>query len=336
MLRRLALVCALLCLALRADPALAWADTGHRTVARLAVEAFPPELPAFLRSREAAWRIVELSREPDRSKGAGQPHDADLDPGHFIDVDDEGRVLGGPPLDALPANRQAYEAALQAAGTDSWKAGWLSYSIVEGWQQLVKDFAYWRAARVGERSGKTSAERRWFAQDRKLREELIVRDLGYWAHFVGDGSQPLHVTLHFNGWGDYPNPQDYTRDRIHAPFEGAFVRANLQPGAARAAMRPYQPCGCTVQASTTRYLQDAAAKVEPLYRLWGEGGFQGSDPRGTAFVTERIGAGAAQLRDMVVDAWRASAAATVGYPPVAAKSVEDSGEAPFDTIYGRE
>jgi hypothetical protein len=319
-----------------AHPALAWEDTGHRLVTGLAVEAFPAELPAFLRAPDTAWRLTELSREADRSRGAGQPHDADLDPGHFVDVDDAGKVLNGPALEALPPNREAYEKALQAAGTNSWKAGWLPYNIVDGWQQLAKDFAYWRAARVGERSGKTRAERRWFAADRKLREELIVRDLGYWSHFVGDGSQPLHVTLHFNGWGDFPNPNDYTRDRVHAPFEGDFVSANARAAAVKAAMAPYRPCGCTVQVSTARFLQATAAKVEPLYRLWGQGGFQGADPRGTAFVTERLAAGAAQLRDMVVDAWRASGTFTVGYPAVTARSVEDSGVAPFGTIHGRD
>ena len=334
-MRTLPIALALLSCAL-AGPAFAWEDTGHRMVTSLAVQAFPAELPAFLRSPEAAWRITELAREPDRSKGAGQPHDADLDPGHFVDVDDAGKVLNGPPLAALPRDREDYEKALQAAGTNSWDAGFLPYTIVEGWQQLAKDFAYWRAARVGERTGKTRAERQWFANDRKLREELIVRDLGYWSHFVGDGSQPLHASMHYNGWGDFPNPQNFTRDRIHAPFEGQFVKANARAQDVRAAMAPYQPCGCTVQVATSRYLLNAAAKVEPLYRLWGEGGFKGADPRGIAFVTERLAAGAGQLRDMVVDAWRASAGSTVGYPATPAKAVEASGVAPFDTIYGRQ
>jgi hypothetical protein len=337
MRRRLPFALALLALAAApAGPAFAWADTGHRLVATLAAEAFPAEIPAFLRSRQAVARLGEIAREPDRSKGAGQPHDADLDPAHFVDVDDAGKILGGPTLDALPANRQGYEQALQAAGADSWKAGWLPYSIVDGWQQLVKDFAYWRADRVGERSGATGRERAWFAEDRRLRELIILRDLGVFAHFVGDGAQPLHVTVHYNGWTDGPNPRGYTRERVHAPFEGAFVRDNASPAAVRRPMRPYAACACPVQASTVRFLQDSAAKVEPLYQLWGEGGFRGNDPRGRDFVVERLADGASQLRDMVVDAWRASAEASVGYPPVKVRTIEQSGRAPFDVIYGRE
>jgi len=171
---------------------------------------------------------------------------------------------------------------------------------------------------------------------RRRAHRQVRRDLGYWSHFVGDGSQPLHATTHFNGWGDYPNPQNFTRERIHAPFEGTFVKAALKPQAVRAAMRPYRDCRCTIQQATVAYLQGSAAKVEPLYRLWGEGGFQGTDPRGTAFVVERVADGASQLRDFVVDAWRASANAVVGYPAVAVRSIEESGRAPYDVIYGRE
>lgn len=318
-----------------ASPALAWEETGHRMVASLAVQALPDEIPAFLRTPEAAWQLTELSREPDRSKGGGQPHDADSDPGHFVDVDDEGKVLAGPSMAALPRDREDYEKALQAAGTNSWDAGWLPYTIVEGWQQLAKDFAYWRAAKVGEKTAKTREQRRWFANDRKLREALIIRDLGVWSHYVGDGSQPLHVSKHYNGWGDFPNPGSFTKDRIHAPFEGQLVDAVATDAAVRAAMKPYAPCGCTVQVSTTRFLAETAGKVVPLYQLWGQGGFANGDPRGTAFVTERLAAGANQLRDMVVDAWRASPDFTVGYPATAAKVVEQTKVAPFEAIHGK-
>ncbi len=336
-MRRLIRVLApLVLLAGSAVPALAWEETGHRLVTLVGAEAFPAEIPAFLRTPEAIRMLGELSREPDRLKSAGQPHDADFNPDHFVDVDDAGRIEGGPALAELPGNRAAYERALQAASSSSSKAGLLPYSIIDGWEQLVKDFAYWRADRVGESKGKTAEERDWFAKDRALREMLTLRDLGYWSHFVEDGSQPLHVTLHFNGWGDFPNPNNYTQEKIHSPFEGAFVHANATAEAVRAALPPRQACGCSIQQATIRYLSTTGAKVEPLYQLWAQGGFRGTDPRGRAFVTERLAAGAAELRDMVTDAWAASAASVVGYPPVSVKSIEESGAVPYDVIYGRE
>ena len=85
----------------------AWGATGHRLIGRIGVQALPAQIPAFVRSAQAVDAIGEIAREPDRSKGTARPHDADLDPGHFVDLDDQGRVLGGPSLTALPATRDA-------------------------------------------------------------------------------------------------------------------------------------------------------------------------------------------------------------------------------------
>ena len=41
---------------------------------------------------------------------------------------------------------------------------------------------------------------------------------------MADASQPMHVSVHFNGWGNFPNPNGFTTAPIHAPFEGAFVK----------------------------------------------------------------------------------------------------------------
>ena len=336
-MRRLLLLLAPLAIAC-ATPALAWEETGHRIVGLVGAEAFPPGLPAFLRTPESIRMIGELAREADRLKGAGQPMDTDHSPDHFVDVTDTGRIEadGGPALAELPGNLAAYQRAMGSAGSDIWKGGLLPYSIIEGWEQLTKDFAYWRVDSFGEKKGKTAEERAWFVKDRQLRETLILRDLGYWSHFVGDGSQPLHVTVHFNGWGKFPNPNNYTQEKIHSPFEGAFVHENATAAAVKAALPPYQACGCTIQQATIGYLTATSAKVEPLYQLWAQGGFKDHDPRGTAFVVERLAAGAAALRDMVTDAWNASENAVVGYPNTPVKTIEQSGDPHYGDIYGHE
>src|SRR5688572_33068289 len=99
---------------------LAWGGTGHRIVGQLAMRALPAELPAFLRTPQAARDVGELSREPDRSKGSGRLHDQDRDPGHFIDLDDDGKLLGGPPMLPLAATRAEFETQLRAANLDAW------------------------------------------------------------------------------------------------------------------------------------------------------------------------------------------------------------------------
>ena len=73
------------------------------------------DVPAFLRTPKAALDVGEYSREPDRGKGAGRAYDSDRDPGHFLDLSDDGTALGGPKLSSLPQTRADYEKALQAA-----------------------------------------------------------------------------------------------------------------------------------------------------------------------------------------------------------------------------
>src|SRR5436190_8804971 len=158
-MRRLLATALAAALAAAPNLALAWGSSGHRMIGELAVRALPAEVPAFLRTPAAALDVGELSREPDRSKGAGRLHDNDRDPGHFLDLDDSGKVLGGPLLSALPPTRADYEAALRAAGTDTWKAGYLPYSIVDRWQQLALDFAYWRVLTAAEKNPQWAAHR---------------------------------------------------------------------------------------------------------------------------------------------------------------------------------
>ncbi len=323
-----------------ADHALAWGSTGHRIVGTLGVESLPKEVPAFLRTKQAAQDSGEFSRELDRSKGSGRIHDSDRDPGHFADIDDDGRLLGGPRLVDLPPTRAAYETALRAVGTDSWKAGYLPYAIVDGWQQLVKDFAHWRVLDAVIKRERNPAHLAYYRADLRRREALILRNVGVWSHYVGDGSQPLHDTVHYNGWDEkLPNPKGFTNDRIHGPFEEDFVRDHVTIDMVRGRLPAYRDCACAIDKRTIAYLQTGAAQVEPLYQLWKDGAFVDGDARtGVDFAVTRLAAGSAELRDMVVDAWRASATATIGYrdtevsPAQAASGARD----PWRALYGDE
>lgn len=318
-------------------PALGWGSTGHRFTGELAIRDLPADLPAFLRSETVALEVGELAREPDRSRGAGISHDADLDPGHFVDVSDDGTILGGPSLAALPATRADYDAALRAVGSNEYRAGYLPYSIIDGWQQLVKDFAYWRVDVAGIKFARSERERAWFERDRDAREKLVIRDLGTWAHFVGDASQPLHVSVHYDGWGNYPNPDGYTTAKgTHAHFEGAFVRAYVGEADVQASVAPYAPSTLPIQARVIAYLQATQAEVVPFYALEKAHAFATDTRAGKAFAAERLAAAVDQLRDMIADAWAASADATVGYPVVSVKDVEAGKVDAFGPLYGED
>lgn len=308
---------------LGASPAFGWGATGHRYIGEVAVASFPEEMPAFIRSVEAAREIGELAREPDRWRGAGEAHDGERDPAHYVDLADDLTVAGGPSLKDLPPTRLDYDTALRKVGTNQYKTGYLPYAIVDGYQQLKMDFAYWRADRAGEKFAHDAAGRDWFAKDRELHEALAIRDLGIWAHFVGDGSQPLHVSVHYDGWSDYPNPEGFSSRRgIHAHFEGAYVRENISEGDLESQLPPFSDCGCSIEQRSANYLAATQAQVVPFYRLEKARAFEMPTSEGKSFTAARLAAGAAELRDLAVQAWHESEEARVGYPPVRVRDVE--------------
>ncbi len=249
-------------------------------------------------------------------------------------------MYGGPKftVETLPPTRADYETALRAVGQDSWKAGYLPYSIIDGYQQLVKDFTYWRILVAAEKSATDPMKKAYYAADLKRREDLLLRDLGVWAHYVGDASQPLHLSVHYNGWGDYPNPNGYTNARsTHSSFEGPLAKALGDEAQVKALIPAYTDCACSIETRVVGYLTTTWKETEPLYALEKAGGMVDTDPRAKAFVQARLAAGAGALRDLVTDAWRESANGKIGYRPEISVADVESGKAdPWLDLYGKD
>ena len=300
----------------------AWGATGHDWVSSIAIEKLPESVPEFVRMPETVAEISAMGREPDRSKGAGRTHDAERDPGHYIDLDDDGAAMGVVPLSKLPETREEYDTLLRVKGFTQYKAGYLPYSIIDGWQQIRKDFAYWRALTMGSKTASKLEDRAWFAGNRLRREQLIIHNIGIWSNYVGDASQPLHVSVHYNGWGDYPSPLGYTTKHVRAYFEGEFVKDNLSRTAVAAKVGPYLDCKCGIEDQTKGLLLATLGQLGQLYALEKAGGFKKGDRRGIAFATSRLADGATALRNMIVDAWLNSADMSIGYPMVNVRDIE--------------
>lgn len=333
-MKRLSILAFAAALAAAPQAAIAWGNSGHRMIGETAVRALPAEIPAFLRTPQAALDVGEYSREPDRLKGAGKAFDYEYSPGHFVDLDDDGKVLGGPALTALPPDRESYDTALRAVGQDSWKAGYLPYAILESYQRLSKEFAYWRALKYAEANPAWKAHRAWYAADRRRREAQILLAAGQLSHFVADGSQPLHVSVHFNGWGDYPNPAGYTTSKqFHQAFEGDMVQAVVKPGEVAARIAPLRLCHCAIEQRTASYLVATGKLVPTLYAIDKAGGLRPGDARGPAFARQQLAVGASELRDMIVEAWRASDQQKVGWKPVPLADILAGKQDPFLTLY---
>jgi hypothetical protein len=314
---------------LTAAPAFAWGTAGHRTISNLAASSLPAEIPAFVRSPEAIAEITELGPEEDRLKGSGDEWDHDNDPGHFLDVRDDGTIAGVVRLDALPPNLDAFDAALRSAHTTPWKQGYLPYKILEGWQEIRKDFAIWRVDDYEAQHATSNADRARFASDELLRQEVTPLDIGVWSHFVADGSQPLHVTVHYNGWDNYPNPRGYTNShRTHALFESDFVDAHANVGEIRSLMPAYVPVNPGSETSQAHllgmigtYLAGSQAAVVPLYELQKSGEFDRATPKAITFTDAQLARGATELRDLIALAWEDSLNVSVSYPEVNVRDV---------------
>ena len=316
----------------------AWGADGHRIINGAAMQALPATLPPFVRTPDAIAEVATLGPEADRLKGAGPSWDADEDPGHFLDLDDDGTIAGVVPLAQLPASRQAFDTAvrrghaLETRAADEYVTGFLPYSIIDGWQQIAKDFAIWRVDAYAETHAASDAERATFATDRRLREVLTLRDIGYWGHFVADGSQPLHVSVHYNGWGTYPNPQNYSQSkRIHAKFETDFVRGRASTALVVARMAAYAPSQQPIVARVGAYLLATGSNVPAVYRLDGAGALDAATPEAVSFMLDRLAAGATAMRDMIADAYDAAGTMRVGFPGASVRDVE-AGTADFRAL----
>jgi len=288
---RLALsVLLLVCLLNQPPYALAWGNGGHRLVNRLAALTLPENVPAFLRSEAAVNEIEYLGPEPDRWRSPAEPElNKAQAPEHFINLETADAL--GP----LPHNRLDFEAKVFASGERPEKIGLQPWETTEVWERLKAALREYRALKAA-------------GKDTRGVEAAALFYAGWLGHYVGDGSQPLHTTIQYNGWVG-PNPNGYTTEhKIHWQFEGPFVDANLHEVEVRAKMTEPKAIEGDIFDAYVAYLRNSKTYVERVYQLDKVGGFQGA---GTAesreFTAERLAAGASMLRDMIYTAWLESA-----------------------------
>jgi hypothetical protein len=265
-----------------------WGSEGHRMVGLAAARALPAEMPAFF--RDAADQLSYLNPEPDRWKAR---EERDLDPAmnaahsseHYINFEGVPESLFRAP------DRFAYLDSLKTHGFEIPGPGLLPYRILELTQRLRVGFREWR--------GSTDPrERAWI-------EQRIINDAGVLGHFVADGSNPAHTTIHHNGWvGE--NPRGFATDnRFHSRFESAFVRAQVRQEHVEAEMGAAARVFPEIRPAVLHFLRASNARVVELYEIdlvspFGEGNTR---PENRAFAARRLAAGAEMLRDLWWTAW---------------------------------
>ncbi len=264
----------------------AWGDDGHRIVNRLAAADLPAGVPAFLRSPAAIAEIEYLGPEPDRWRSPAEPElSATQAPEHFIDLE------LAEPLMPLPHKRFDFLARAYAAGKRPDQIGLQPWQTEEVWERLKAKLREYR---------EMSARH----EDTSEVEKAAIFYAGWLGHYVGDGSQPLHTSVQYNGWIG-PNPNGYTTAHsIHSQFESQFVSANIHAPEVQADMTPAKALEGDIFDDYMEYLKRTNGYVEKVYQLDKVGGFMGAGtPESRTFTTERLAAGASMLRDMIYTAW---------------------------------
>src|SRR5580658_3289800 len=288
-------VLGLVCIVAHPPAAHAWGNSGHRLVNKLAASTLPQSVPSFLRSDAAVNEIEYLGPEPDRWRSPAEPElNKAQAPEHFLDLE---------PADALgplPRNRLDFEALAFAHGQRPEKIGLQPWETLEVWQRLKADLREYR---------RLSADKTANQNDLHAVEEAAIFYAGWLGHYVGDGSQPLHTTINYDGWTLKDNPNGYTTAHgIHSRFETQFVSANIK--AADVAPKMTEPKAITgdVFDSYVAYLRHTATMIDTVYSFDKAGAFENAGtPESRAFTAERIAAGASELRDLIYTAWLESA-----------------------------
>lgn len=302
-------------------PARAWDYEGHRIVNQIALVGLPPEFPDFVRAPAAAERIAFLAGEPDRWRNT-----LDLPIKHYNGLDHylDWEQLAAAGLSAKTISPLRYQFAAEFAAARATHAstlptidsaknadrsqewpGFLPWAITEYYGKLVSAFSYLKAYQ--EHGTPTEIANA---------EANILYLMGVMGHYVGDGSQPLHLTVHHNGWvGD--NPRHYsTWPRIHAYIDGGFIARVgittpvLIPRArpARVLFAPGDPCPRDLMFDATMsYLATQQARVVELYELDKARAFDPEQPTqatdGRAFIEEQLLRGGQMLADIWLTAW---------------------------------
>jgi hypothetical protein len=132
--------------------------------------------------------------------------------------------------------------------------------------------------------------------------------MGWLGHYTADGAQPLHDTIHHDGWQG-PNPKKYTTDpRVHGRFESAFVDLIQLTEADLAPLIEKPQVLADPFAAILAHLDDAATHVEEVYQLDDAGALSDKNNEQAALLVRgQLAKAAALLRDLTYTAWVESA-----------------------------
>ena len=278
------------------QPALiGWGERGHELVNRSAALILPNDMPGFLKAN--AEQLAYLGPEPDRwRERTMEPalYDAQA-PEHFIDMERVSWMEQYPPTRHEFITR-LYErrASVAMDKPDDLlpdKVGYQPYVVMEIYGRLKVAFREYRRLQAAKRPTAPA-------------EANAIYYAGWLGHYVADASNPFHTTIHYDGWIDEKNPNNYRRPKgIHWEFESQFVSRHLESLKLDPLLKPPVRLADPWQ-EYLKYLRASHADVEKVYQMEKAGAFkEAGTPEGVAYVQSRLAAGAQMLANMWYTAW---------------------------------
>lgn len=162
--------------------AFGWGDKGHKIITKYALNLLDKE---FVLSADLKMELIKHCTDPDyrKKEDPAEPNK------HFIDIDFYKEFLNGRMIHSFDTLVMKYGDSVVT------KQGTLPWATFDSYRKLVE------------------------AIKNKNREKIILygSDL---AHYVGDGHQPMHATLNYNG-------QLTSQKGIHFRYEIEMIDRNL-------------------------------------------------------------------------------------------------------------
>src|ERR1035438_9489143 len=211
----------------------AWGVRGHTVANLAAVEGIPLDGPVFLKAQEAY--IGHLGTIPDTWRGYTEPYlriSEDANHGWYTEQFD---YIPNPPRSRTEFILRVYDQYLKTKATDPDRAklinirytGLQAYSIMEGYERMKAGMRLYRAVSNPDEANGTNIGKTYAAISPLLRDpaqvaQMLANDIAFYmgwvGHYVADAPQPLHNSIHHDGWAG-ADPKGYTRDpNIPRPF----------------------------------------------------------------------------------------------------------------------
>jgi hypothetical protein len=282
--------------------AFAWGVRGHHEMNRAVVEALADTELQFLLAQKD-W-IVYLGPIPDSYRTNAEPFLKIFeDPNHGWFLEQSRDLMSKPPrsrYEFVVELHEQYQQSKDKLTNVRW-TGTMPYAAIEHYERIKAAFRRIRQARTRK-------------EDTRFVEQEAATYIGLLGHYMADGSQPLHITIHHDGWqGD--NPNGYATDRIHGRMETQFVdlielkSSDLTPRIGKPVVYddPFQEI-------VNHYLK-AGSLTETVYRIDKQGGWADKENKeARELVTKQLAGGAEVMRNLIYTAWVKSAPAPASAP----------------------